>query len=148
MGMDGGGSGAKNDINITPLVDILLVLLVIFMVMTPLLVTGIEITIPQAASRAQAEQIMILEQEEKPIIITVKKDGTLFWNTEIVKDWRQDLPKKVFDTYKERIDKSVFVQGDPLAMYSDVVMAVDICNRYGVETLGMMITKRPKPHKG
>jgi biopolymer transport protein ExbD len=131
--MNLGGSAVKSDINVTPLVDVVLVLLIIFMVVTPLLQKGFDMEIPPET------QASVLENPDKlQLILTVKGDSRLFLNKEEVP--RQNLADEVTKAITGHKDKVMFVQADPALDYGYVVSLMDICRGAGVETVAL-ITK-------
>lgn len=110
----------KSDINITPFVDVMLVLLIIFMVTAPMLTTGIDIDIPKAkASQA-------LKDNEIPITISIDKHGNLYLQDNKIKIDRLLLTKKISALHREKPNAQIIVQGDKEANYGKVIEVFSI----------------------
>src|SRR5436309_602904 len=134
MQVGSGGAGeVKSDINVTPLVDVCLVLLIIFMVVTPLLQKGFDMEIPP---ETQAE--VFQDPNKLQLILTVKGDSRLFLNKTEVQ--RQNLEEEVSKAVMGHKDKVMFIQADPELDYSYIVILMDLCRQGGVETVAL-ITK-------
>ena len=133
MSMNLGGSAVKSDINVTPLVDVVLVLLIIFMVVTPLLQKGFDMEIPPETIVSPIEN-----PDKLQLILTVKGDSRLYLNKEEVP--RQNLADEVTKAITGHKDKVMFVQADPGLDYGYVVTLMDICRGAGIETVAL-ITK-------
>jgi biopolymer transport protein TolR len=131
-----GGRGGRRapmaDINVTPLVDVMLVLLIIFMVTAPLLVTGVPIRLPE--SRAKA-----LDQDRKPTIISIDRDGALFVNDEPVAD--DQLPERLVDLRaKLEPDDQLFLRADSTLDYGSVMRVMGELNRAGLDRVALVTT--------
>jgi len=133
MAMNLGGSTVKSDINVTPLVDVVLVLLIIFMVVTPMLQKGFDMEIPP-----EVTQTYVPDTEKFQLVLTIRGDNRLFLNKEEVE--RQNLEDEVAKAITGRKDKLMFVQADGGLDYEYVVKLMDICRGAGVETVAL-ITK-------
>jgi biopolymer transport protein TolR len=133
MAMNLGGSTVKSDINVTPLVDVVLVLLIIFMVVTPLLQKGFDMEIPP-----EVQTTLPLDPDKFQLILTVKGDSHLFLNKTEVQ--RQNLEEEVSKAITGHKDKIMFIQADPDLDYGYVVSLMDLCRQGGVETVAL-ITK-------
>ncbi len=129
----------KNDINVTPLVDVVLVLLIIFMVITPMLQKGAEVELPLTDHPKKAESI------KEQITITIKKDGDLFWETTAISD--ADLSTKLSETYSVTPTAPIFVKGDNGANYGRVRQVMKLIQDAGFLQAGI-ITKETKEGKG
>ncbi len=128
----GGGSGPKSDINITPLVDVLLVLLIIFMVITPILQKGFNTQVPQKAPPSSNPS------QSNAIVLQIDAGGGMSINRQPVT--MQDLGEKLGAIYATRADKIIFVDPDDKTPYETVVKALDICRGPGrVETIGFVL---------
>lgn len=128
------GSGKKrlvSDINVTPLVDVMLVLLIIFMVTAPMMTQGLDVDLPETTSKS-------LRQEEKPIVVTVDKEGTISINSiPLARDLLlQELQKK----YKANQKQPIFLRADRNVPYGHVVTVMSDIKSVGFDKIGM-ITK-------
>ncbi|MFO0735833.1 MAG: biopolymer transporter ExbD [Labilithrix sp.] len=132
MAFGGGGKGVRSDINITPLVDVVLVLLIIFMVMTPTLLKEVDVKVPD---KAEVETNATPSSSEE-IVITVTAQGRFQFNHEPVDDSR--LGDKIRDSMANRTEKRVFLEIDDDAVYGDAMHAMDIARGAGAKVLGLM----------
>ncbi len=147
MGMATGGGGGRrrpmSDINVTPLVDVMLVLLIIFMVTAPLIVQGVKVQLPQA----KAQPI----QDEKPkLVLSIDRDQHVFiGDTQVPMD---QLEEKLATNAKVKKDHELYLHADKRLPYGVVVEVMAIARRAGVENLGMITDpleqdRRPKRHR-
>jgi len=137
MAVGGSKKGPMVDMNVTPLIDVLLVLLIIFMVITPMLQHGA----PVDMAKAENADKMPNADRDDAIIVAVTRDGRLFLspgNKEIGLDAITDNVK---DLITGRLDKTVYVRSDARAKYGDVVKAVDEVRAAGVENIGLLTEK-------
>lgn len=131
MSMAVGTSTAKCDINITPLVDVVLVLLIIFMVITPILQKGFDTSVPQKAQNTNPSPT-------NTIVLQIDAGGNMTVNKQPVTI--SDLGEKLGAIYSTRPDKILFVDADDKYNYGDLVKVLDICKGPGrVETLGFVL---------
>ena len=125
----GGGRRAMTDINVTPLVDVMLVLLIIFMVTAPLIQSGVKVDLP----RASAQQ---MEHSEEKLVLTITRDRRLFLGgTEISP---ADLETKLAKNARIQKDKELYLHADRSLNYGLVVEIMATARRAGVESLGMI----------
>ena len=118
-----------SEINVTPFVDVILVLLIIFMVSAPLLTAGVPITLPESAARP-------LSADKDPISITIDKDGRVFLqDTEISVD---EVVPKLEAIAKTGYDERIFVRGDTDAVYGTVMKVMGAISGAGYRNLGMV----------
>lgn len=135
MGMGGGGDrGAVNaDINVTPMADVMLVMLIIFMVVTPMLQKGAPVELPKTKNPLD----MADADKDDSIRIGVARDGKFYLGQERV--LIDDLSSKVAEILKDRPgDKTVYVKGDFRAKYGDIVKIVDSVRTAGVDRIGLL----------
>ncbi|MCC6752200.1 MAG: biopolymer transporter ExbD [Deltaproteobacteria bacterium] len=136
MGMDVGasGGGPKSEINVTPFVDVVLVLLIIFMVLTPLLLREIAVVIPK-----KADEQVTPDVAAQQVVLELKQDGQLELAGRPVA--LAELKNRVRGLYAERRDKLLFVRIDDRANYGVAVQAMDLCRGAGVQTIGMTTSR-------
>ena len=133
MAMQTGGSGrAMSEINVTPMVDVMLVLLIIFMVITPMLTKGISVDMV----RTKNPIAMQAADKDDAILIAVTREGRSYLGTTQMNP--EDLPAKVRDLLVNRLDRTVFVRSDSRARYKVVVDVVDNLRAAGVDQLGLL----------
>ena len=129
--MDIGGGGVKADINITPLVDIVLVLLIIFMVITPLMTKMLPVLVPE---KSEIEQPT--EQMKKQVVVHLYADNSIEVNHEPV--LMEDLEERLKLALKIQTEKIVFFEADDDAAYGNAVIVMDLIKGAGVRTIGIM----------
>ena len=135
MSMKAGGSkgGAIADINVTPMADIMIVLLIIFMVITPMLQKGVDVKLPTAGNTKERKD------EQKTITVAVKKDGTTYLNA-LKFDNRNELVPQL----KERLEdlpegaKMVYLKADQELEYAEVMTVMDLMREAGVEEIALI----------
>ena len=121
-----------SDINVTPMVDVMLVLLIIFMVITPMLTKGIQVNMVKTKNPIA----MQAADKSDAILIAVTKDGRSYLNNTQMPP--EDLAPKVKDLLTNRIDKTVFIRADQRAKYEKVVDVVDNLRAAGVDQVGLL----------
>lgn len=124
---------AMADINIVPLVDVMLVLLVIFMVTAPLAISGIKVNLPQSAVKTQ-------NIKEDPIVLSINKKGKYFIDKIPVAD--KLLKGKLMGVFQDRQNKVLFIRADRSVKYSKVVDAMSAAKLAGVTKLSMLTQNR------
>ena len=136
MGMDVGSSGsAMATPNIVPLIDILLVLIIIFMVITPLTPKGLDTLVPQPSPNSQPDP----EQLKKTVVVQVAINGKLKINNDDT-NW-QALGPRMETIFKDRAEKIAFVKGDNDVLFMDVARAIDIMKEAGIDKVGLITAK-------
>ncbi|HZS25753.1 MAG TPA: biopolymer transporter ExbD [Candidatus Angelobacter sp.] len=143
MSMNVRNEGAKvnSNINVTPMVDVMLVLLIIFMVITPMLQKG---TIVEMAKTNNPVQMPDADREDA-LIVAVNRDGKVFFDAQSVTP--DELTEKVKERISSRTNKEVFVRADARAHYKWVVDVVDDVRSAGVDQLGLLTEQRQTPQK-
>lgn len=123
------------EINVIPLVDVMLVLLIIFMVVTPMLQKGVNVDLAKTKNPTD----MTEADKEDSILVAVARDGKFYLNQDRVNI--DDLAGKVTELVKDRVDKTIFVKGDARAKYADVVEVVENLRVAGVDKIGLLTEK-------
>lgn len=136
MGMSVGAPGTiKSDINMTPFIDILLVLLIIFMVIAPITPKGLETLVPQPAPPGAQPTAA----DQRTVVVSINKDKSMMINQEPVTEDR--LGMRLEEIFKARAERVVFVKGDPDLEYRYVASAIDIAKGAGIDKVGLMTQK-------
>ena len=120
------------DINVTPMVDVMLVMLIIFMVITPMLSKGVSVDMVKTKNPIP----MQAADKSDAIVIAVSRDGKVYLGSN--QTVAADLPPKIKDLLTNRLDKTVFVKADQRARYEKVVEVVDNLRAAGVDQLGLL----------
>jgi biopolymer transport protein TolR len=132
MSMAAGGSdkGLENEINVTPMIDVLLVLLIIFMAALPALRKSIDVQLPDPNPSVQPANA-----KSDQIVLEVNPGGKFFINSQEVS--KENLGEKIKNIYDGRPDKIIFVKGNPQSKYGDIIEAMDIARGNGVLIIGV-----------
>jgi biopolymer transport protein TolR len=125
-----------SEINVTPMVDVMLVLLIIFMVAAPLMSTGIKVNLPDS-NTAQLDN----EKEDEPLQVVIDKTGKLYINKNLVSF--EQIAVKLLEVTKQNKEAQIFVRGDKDANYGDIIRAISAINEAGFTKVGLVT--QPKP---
>ena len=135
MSMSTGGKkgGPLTDMNLTPLIDVLLVLLIIFMVITPLTPKGLEALVPQPNPPDETEPP---PEDDRTVVVSVTADGAIMINRD-PSSW-ETLETQLFEVFKTRAERVMLVRGAPSLGYGDVARVIDIGKGAGVDKIGLI----------
>ena len=131
MAMNQGGSHRRmmSEINVTPLVDVMLVLLIIFMVAAPMMMQGVEVNLPKTTTKS-------IKTDDEPLMLTVNKEKQIFLENHIID--LESLEKKVRKIFENRREKEVLLRADRDVPYGFVIDVVARVKRAGIDKLGMV----------
>jgi biopolymer transport protein TolR len=134
MGMQVGGKkgGPMVNINVTPMIDVLLVLIIIFMVITPLTPKGLEALVPQPPPPNQQQS----ESDQRTVVIIINRDKSMLINTEPTT--LDTMGKRLEEIFKTRAERVVFVKGDGDLEFETVAKAIDVAKGVGLDKVGLM----------
>ena len=141
MSMDVGGSkaGVKADINVTPLVDVMLVLLIIMMLVAPMLQQGVSLRLPTAANTTDKPEV------QGQTIVSIARDKSMYLNAKPVQEG--EMATKVSELLENAKEKIVLIKADEEVEYGAVMAAMDQLRQAGIEDIGL-ITERKKGSEG
>jgi biopolymer transport protein TolR len=137
MAVGGKKGGPMADINVTPMADIMIVLLIIFMVITPMLQKGVDVKLPQASNSKERKD------EPKTIVVAVKKDGTTYLGSAKLDNQAALLPQ-----VKERLQdlpegsRMIYLKADDAMPYAEVMKVMDLCREAGVEEVALIAERK------
>ena len=144
MGMSagGGGGGLQSEINVTPMVDIMLVLLIIFMVVTPFLQQGITVALPKNMNNPDVDPNII---KESSIVISIPNDGEYYLaKKRLQREQLSDEVDKLLEKIKNEQDKIVYIKSGVGVSYGDVVNVINEVRKLGVDKIGLVADKKKK----
>jgi len=130
------GAKVNSDINVTPMVDVMLVLLIIFMVITPMLQKGVSVDLAKVYNPEQMPDA----DKEDALVVAIMRDGKVFFGNDRTDP--DQLTQKVKDRLANRVDKRVFIRADARAKFGSVVQVVDNVRDAGVDQLGLLTDQR------
>ena len=137
MAVGGKKGGPMADINVTPMADIMIVLLIIFMVITPLLQKGVDVVLPKAGNTKERKD------EPKSIVVAIKKDSTTYLGGAKLENQAELLPQ-----VKERLQdlpegaRIIYLKADDALPYSEVMKVMDLCREAGVEEVALIAERK------
>jgi biopolymer transport protein ExbD len=131
------GGGLTNEPNVTPMIDVLLVLLIIFMLVVPMSRKAIDLQLPDPTEQQSSEN------PPPQIVLEVFPGDKFMVNKEPLT--KTTLPKRLKEIYDGRPEKIIFVKGDPKVKYSDVIFAMDVARGAGVKVIGVSPKESPSP---
>jgi biopolymer transport protein TolR len=138
MGMSSGGGGKSRmvmgEINVTPLVDVMLVLLIIFMVTTPMMQQGIDIELPETASSG-------VPTAEEPFVLQIKKNKKLYVGDQVIAS--ADLGKRLQAIFEKRTNKQIYLQADKAVDYGFVAETMAEIRAAGIYNIGLVTLPKP-----
>ena len=135
MSMAVGTNTLKCDMNVTPFIDVLLVLLIIFMVIAPVTPKGLSALVPQPAKPNEQPS----QSDLRTVVISIEKDKSMKINQDAVTE--ADLQTRLEDIFKSRAERVVFVKGDPDLEYGPVANVIDTAHAAGIDKVGLMTQK-------
>jgi len=135
MGMSSGGStGLNSNINVTPLADVMLVLLIIFMVITPLLNKGVDLKLPEAQFSSDKPD------NEDVVNVAIILDNTIYLN--LVPIAESELVTKLSEAFEGKAEKILFLKADEGLEYRDVMRIMELCRDGGADEIGLITEKK------
>ncbi len=139
MSMDVGGAkgGVKSDINVTPLVDVMLVLLIIMMLVAPMLQKGVPVTLPHAGNTTDKPET------QDQTVVAVDRNNRLYVNSVEVR--QTEMVSRVQDALEKTTERIVLIKADQDAPYSAVMGAMDELRKAGVEDIGLITERKLRP---
>jgi biopolymer transport protein ExbD len=140
MAMDVGGSkgGPKSDINVTPLVDVMLVLLIIMMLVAPMLQKGVDVKLPAAINTADKPET------QQQTVLHVDRDDKFYVNSILVS--RAELTDRIKVALEDKTERIVLIKGDENASYRAIMAAMDDLRKAGIEDIGLITDPKVDPN--
>jgi biopolymer transport protein TolR len=136
MAVGGDSGGVKSDINVTPLVDVMLVLLIIMMIVAPMLQKGVDVRLPLAANRADKPET------QDQTVVAVKADKSVYVNSQQVA--MSELRRKLEESLETKTQRVVFIKADKEAPYGTVMEAMDELRAGGIEDMALIADAKTK----
>jgi len=133
----GGGGGVKSDINVTPLVDVMLVLLIIMMIVAPLLQQGVAVTLPKAGNTVDKPET------QGQTVVAISRDKTLYLNAKPITEG--ELSTKINELLEGKAEKIVLIKADEEVEYGAVMAAMDQLRQAGIEDIGLITDPKKGP---
>jgi biopolymer transport protein TolR len=135
----GGGGGVKSDINVTPLVDVMLVLLIIMMIVAPLIQQGAQVTLPQATNTTEKPDT------QEQTVVTISADKSVYVNAVQVQG---SIRTRLEEIFENRTDKTVYIKADRDVEYKAVMDTMDELRAAGIEDMGLITDPRRDQQQG
>ncbi len=126
--------GVKSEINVTPLVDVCLVLLIIFMVVTPMLQKGVDVQLPETLSPEK------MPENERQLTVSVKQNGNVFLNENWVPE-EEALQRQLEELHTQSPDRAIVIKGDRRIKYKDVRRVMQVINEAGFTRVGLVMER-------
>jgi len=140
MGASTDSGGFNSEINVTPMVDIMLVLLIIFMVVTPMLQHGITVNMPKDLNNPEEDQRII---KDTSVVISIPEDGKYYLGKiPVTKDQLKEKVEKMLSNIKKEEDKIVYIKSGVGVSYGDVVTVINEVRALGVDKIGLVADKK------
>ena len=133
------GGKINSNINVTPMVDVMLVLLIIFMVITPMLQNKVQVDMAKVNNPVPMPDA----DKEDALLVSIMRDGKIYFGTDVVT--ADSLTQKVKDRLANKVDKRVFIKSDARAKYGNVVDVVDNVRSAGVDDVGLLTEQQKTP---
>ncbi|MDO8794366.1 MAG: biopolymer transporter ExbD [Vicinamibacterales bacterium] len=140
MAVGGDQGGVKSDINVTPLVDVMLVLLIIMMIVAPMLQKGVNVRLPAAANSSDKPET------QDQTVLGIQADRSLYVNSTLVS--MGDLRRKMEEALETKTQRIVFIKADIDAPYGTVMEAMDELRASGIEDMGLITENKKAPAAG
>lgn len=131
-----GGSPLMSEINVTPFVDVMLVLLIIFMVAAPMMTQGVDVALPEVTAQS------LKQEEDVPFVVSINREGQVFINDFMVDQGK--LAAKLTAIFKEKPTQKVFVRADKQVPYGTVMAVMGGIREAGIEKLGLITDPLPE----
>lgn len=143
MSMSAGGSGGfTSDINVTPMVDVMLVLLIIFMVVTPMLQSGVSVVMPKTKNSEEDQNI----NKETAVVIAIPADGQFYVGKEVIAKERLTEKVKAMMENRKIEDRVVYIKGGAQVSYGSIVDTISSIRESGIDRIGL-VTEKDKEAK-
>ena len=136
----GGKGGVKSDINVTPLVDVMLVLLIIMMIIAPMLQKGVDVKLPTASNTVDKPET------QDQTVVAVTADGRFHLNSKEIAD--DDLAPRVTEVLENKKERIILIKADEDAQYGAVMAAMDQLRAAGIEDMGLITDPKQRPGGG
>jgi len=137
MDLGGAKGGVKSDINVTPLCDVMLVLLIIMMIVAPLLQQGVSVTLPKAANTVDKPEV------QGQTVVAIAKDKSMYVNAKPVQE--QEMATRINEILENAKEKVVLIKADEEVEYGAVMAAMDQLRQAGIEDIGLITDPKRAP---